>query len=57
MTAPRPPGSKVANRFGMYLVGVAIGCVLVGAMLFMRQFFAPAQTAGGPNRPPPAQGP
>lgn len=43
MPAQRPPFDRARFRrlLGMYVLGVAIGCLLVGMMLNMKKYFRP----------------
>jgi hypothetical protein len=69
---PQPPSTTAATDpkdgfdpkrarrlLGMYVLGVAIGCVLVGMMLNLKKFFRPPAPAGGQQvpavQPAPAQ--
>lgn len=47
----------VLSNVATYAFGVALGCVLVGALLWMRQAGRPAASAPAAATPPPATAP
>jgi hypothetical protein len=50
------PRQSVQRKLPYYLLGLAIGCVLVGLLLMLRQMVVPPGAVGpnpSPTRPPP----
>jgi len=56
---PRPgrsARSEFLSRLGIYLLGIAIGLVLVGIIVQMRSVAMQAQPGDGPTNPSPTHG-
>lgn len=50
------PSQSLRRKLPYYLIGLAIGCFVVGIMIMLRQMAAPpAPPADQPGGPPPAQ--